>query len=361
MNGILRRGFTLIELLVVIAIIAVLVAILLPALSGSARAGRTAVCLSNMKQIGTASASYSTDFSDRITAFSWRWGHDVRTDWDDGRRMAKNTQRDREAAAFQAVNILRDIAGREDIRPPGHYKGKFPYPYLTPLVLMHGQYLEHAAATSKAVVCPEDRVRLAWQVNPPDYHERCDPIPWEAANTELLGPAWAYMTSYEPVPASYDRYASDIRSPVAQTRRISQTNLHRDYINPGFHELGGETLTNADVRFPSNKVFFYDSQGRHHGRRSLFMGYPDARVTMLMFDGSVGIRRSDESNPGWKPTSPAEPGPAQYYYGPESWEPPIRDGTWTNWQDLVNGYYRWTRGGLEGVDYDSAEIDTGQL
>jgi len=47
-----RTGFTLIELLVVVAIIAVLVAILLPALGNAREAARQTVCLSNLKQQG---------------------------------------------------------------------------------------------------------------------------------------------------------------------------------------------------------------------------------------------------------------------------------------------------------------------
>jgi len=67
-----QRGlvaFTLIELLVVIAIIAILAALLLPALARSQEAARGAVCFSNSRQMGLAAQLYTQDHRGRMPSF----------------------------------------------------------------------------------------------------------------------------------------------------------------------------------------------------------------------------------------------------------------------------------------------------
>ncbi len=66
-SDVLRRvGFTLIELLVVIAIIAILMAIMMPALNRAKEQGKRAVCLNNLRQLTLAWIMYADENDDRI-------------------------------------------------------------------------------------------------------------------------------------------------------------------------------------------------------------------------------------------------------------------------------------------------------
>jgi prepilin-type N-terminal cleavage/methylation domain-containing protein len=73
-----KKGFTLIELLVVIAIIAMLLAILMPALNKVKKIAQRVVCGTNLKGLGTAQSVYSNDYEDQFvkqggssTAYNW--------------------------------------------------------------------------------------------------------------------------------------------------------------------------------------------------------------------------------------------------------------------------------------------------
>lgn len=344
------RGFTLIELLVVIAIIALLIGILLPALGEARRAGKLAVCQSNTRQFGTATGTYSSDFQDRIFAFTWGVNTVGQTDYPD---LDGPYNFPTEAAAAQAVDILRRRAGREDIPKINNW---IPHVYYTHLVI--NDFLSQQLP-EKMVVCPEDKPRLDWQDDPRNNFDNGVWLPFQPTP----GPTakrWPYSSSYRPVVASYDRYQSSsikARSGDAVRRRIQHFNRRFNTYNvQGDADLGN--LKIADVAFPSQKVHMYDEFARHFGKNEYYFLDPDAREPLLMFDGSGNVARTADANLGWIPRNPTA---AEYLinYNPspnDAWYPPPRDPG----GDALPARYNFTRGGLQGLDFGGEPINTGQ-
>ena len=125
-----RRGFTLIELLVVIAIIAILAAILLPALASAKRKAQQVQCLSNLRQWGLALHVYASDNNDAIP----RDGTDQSESYVvyTGVAVGPNTP-GTPNDPYAWFNTLPQLAGDAPLSyyyqlPPAPYQKKYPFP-----------------------------------------------------------------------------------------------------------------------------------------------------------------------------------------------------------------------------------------
>jgi hypothetical protein len=269
--------------------------------------------------------AYAADSADQVCMFSWRAGQSY-SQYPD----LNNAPTDNQAAANQAVDILRRRGGRLDIGP---FFAWIPHISYSNLVL--ADYLGSGVPLQIAI-CPEDKIRLQAAIDPIGFEHCIPPSPGCGSGSRS-----AYGSTYEIQPSFF---SADSGNTVHQA---TYTNL---YYVAG---ILGRRRT-SEVHYPSQKAMLYEQHGRHREPRLAFFAYDEAKIPMLAADGSAAVRATADTGLGWDPSRPTDPNPTVMAYLPSPpWETPTLSGQPS---DQVVGHYRWTRRGLGGRDFGGPEV-----
>jgi len=313
---------------VVIAVVALLIGILLPALGQARRTARTSVCTSNMRQYVTAVSTFAVDNNDAIANF------------DDRFKLNQSTT-PQQSWRLHALAILANLTGEPFITAPTGWVPNFRYSYLAMVDYYSGK------APEFAVICPEDR---------PQYDAIDIPLEdWLNDPNRRFQAVRRYESSYEQSPFSFS-YDSGPRA-VSEANFVNSIQIQ----GAGFRQR-----KLSDVVFPGSKVLSMDQYDRHFarpddpfhdttlpgfgGENALYYAVENAKQPLGFFDASVRVKQTAEANPGVDPRDPDDPEPQRLLYGHPSPN-----------KFFVAGWYRWTRGGFQGIDFGGKEINTGQF
>ncbi|MEZ6232870.1 MAG: hypothetical protein R3B68_01655 [Phycisphaerales bacterium] len=336
-----RSGFTLVDAAVTGLAAAVAASVVVVGAGVARDDARTARCIENMRQIGLGNAQFALANQDLMAGLSWEPGQANSKFPDLQAQQMGSSSTGAQAHAAQAVDILRR-RGRQDmpridqwLADPGYWS----------LALVDFQDRDLGDTFN---ICPNDRHLAMWR-GATDVFDDGGFLPLQIGPTPA-NKRWPYTSSYQATASAFDRNQS-ISTTLAIASRLTQGGTTDGWSIPGNARLGPSSL--ATVALPSRKVHVFDEFQRHGPGVDRFFGYPSARLPMLFFDGSVGIRLAGDAQPAWWPSFPQTTAAYTGSFQPHAWQPPPLNpfGQPPAWFEVVPLTLRWTRDGLLGWDY----------
>lgn len=347
-----RSAFTLIELLVVIAIIALLVSILLPALSNARRLARQTLCFGNVKQYTLASLSYATDHRELINGFvppeqSPGGGYLLRKFAGSGVPETTESYGDPFSwSAGRGYDIIRRYSAPENraIADVLNWVPQILYSHL-PMVEYLGRRLPEPG-----VICPEDLKRKDLQQNP------LNPGGGDEDSARI-----PYSSSYE-----YSIHTAipdrDINNSATFRQGSNQGGFSTGTPNDPRWRLGRRRI--SEVRSPSQKSAWIEQYAWHTSKSATSPAYfmnASAQNIVSFFDGSTRISNAADANMGGYTLAPAgiaiTPLTIRYdanaSHAKYAWTTGSDSFTPTGTDRSMRGQYRWTLDGLRGIDQPS--------
>lgn len=327
-----RTGFARVELAAIVVVVMVAVMLLC---AGGARMRHQAMVtsdLGSLHEISALTAAYAASNNEMAWGLSWRKGPSQPTTYTD---LKVATDSDSQAAACQAVDIIRRVGGATHVP---RIENWFPHLYYNhlPLAEFAGIPLRGGIWVSAF----EETV-LKWANDPEGFdrgaYRPCQPDPGNV-NTR-----WPFMTTFLPSFPMFD-LGTD---PAARIAHVPGNT----FVISSEAKLGQARFT--DIAYPSAKVQIHARASRGLDGFIHAWMQDSARIPLLLCDGSSDIRATRDANPGWNPAAPESPAPARI--GVPSMATPCDSEQMFPATGEYPARYRFTRRDLRGRDFGGPE------